>query len=344
MVLAIGGYYLGYQFYQSADAIVKHNVFQVVIIGLAVLAALYPFLSYERRFALLRFFYAGGAEEISRLHSPRFPGLGVNANVYSFMVFTLLLFAFDAYIRRVVSGLIPLLAFIVILMASSKLVISLAVVCCLLILARRLVSIRILKTGVSAILLSQRALSVAFGLLLLLFGAFVYLTQTSAGNQIMQTVATVDRFSKAFGDAQSESSFDTRYELWNMGLERVRLAPVLGIVRHRFLEDDYVPLLFGFPHNEFIAEWMFYGVTGMFAHIFLLCGLIITNLRRRSALVWPLLYAALITQMFFDGALEYVRFYAMFFVLVGLNVRYLRLERPFGSIREPITQLDAVRL
>jgi hypothetical protein len=229
-------------------------------------------------------------------------------------------------------------------MASSKLVISLAVVGCLLILAQRLVSVRVIESGISTILLSKRALSVALALLLFSLGASIYLTQTSAGTQIVQTVETVDRFLNAFGDAEHESSFDTRYELWNLGLERVELAPVLGIVRHRFLDDDSVPLLFGYPHNEFIAQWMFYGVTGMLAHVFLLCGLIITNLRSKAALVWPLLYVALMVQMFFDGAFEYVRFYAMFFLLVGLNMQYLKLKRTFfGPRRGPLPVLDVVR-
>ena len=72
---------------------------------------------------------------------------------------------------------------------------------------------------------------------------------------------------------------------------------------------------------------MFYGVAGMFAHIFLIGFLIRTNLRRKAELVWPLFYVALIFQMLFDAAFSGVRFYGLFFMLVGVNLQYLRQRR-----------------
>src|SRR6185312_12330858 len=138
IVLALGAYYVGFRSCQTMERVVTHRFFKVVIIGLAVVAALYPFMSYDQRFALLRFFYAGDEGDIARLHAARFPGLGINANIYSFMAFMLLVFAFDAYVRRRLSALYPLLAFIAIVSAASKLVISVSVVACLLIVFNQL--------------------------------------------------------------------------------------------------------------------------------------------------------------------------------------------------------------
>lgn len=330
VALAIGGFHIGYRYYEKMDTIVKNRFFSVVIIGLGALAVVYPFLNYDQRFGLLKIFFAPWevAEGIDILTSPRFPGLGINANIYSFMVFIFLLFMFDAYVRKQISGMLPLAAFIVILVGASKLVIGLAVTFCLLILTNKLVSFSAAKTGAAMhFALSKRALWIIFVLTLFFLGSIFYLTQTSTGKAIIGTVETVTRIQAAIEGAEGVSSFAFRFDAWNRGLERVALAPVFGISRHRYPGNELTPLLFNNPHNEFISFWMIYGLVGMFAHIYLLGTVIIANLRQNGGLVWLMFYLALIIYMMFDGAFEYVRFQAMFFFLVGTNMQYLRRKR-----------------
>ena len=135
------------------------------------------------------------------------------------------------------------------------------------------------------------------------------------------------RFQKAIEGREEESSFKVRFSAWNLGLERVALSPVFGIVRHRYMSSDTDALFFTTPHNEFIELWMFFGVAGVFAHIFLLGTLLKRNLCLKAELPWALLYLALVVQMLFDAAFSGVRFHALFFMIVGINTQYLNQRR-----------------
>jgi O-antigen ligase len=336
IVLAIGAFYIGYRSRQTMQQVVTHPFFKFVIVGLGIVAALYPFMSYDQRFALLRFFYAGSDGEIARLQSARFPGLGINANVYSFMVFIFLLFTFDAYVRKLLPAIYPLLAFIIIGSAASKLVISVSAAACLLVLLARLAPISSVRRGGNpSLVVSTRALAVTVLLVLFVSGSAVFLTQTAVGSQIVQTLETFRRFADALEGVEGVSSFESRFSVWALGMERVELAPVLGIVPDRQLVDEESALFFQNPHNEFIELWMFYGIAGMLAHVFLICVLLGINLRHRAPLVWPLLYVALIAHMAFDAAFSYVRFCALFFMVVGMNLHYLRFREAERKLPVP---------
>ena len=330
IVLAIGGYYIGYRRYVPIDSIVSHPVFKLVIFGLFMVAAIYPFLDYDQRISLLRIFFGPGVGDLDRLHSPRFPGLGVNANVYSFMVFTALLFSFDAYyFRNKISWIYPLFAFIVILTAGSKLVTVIAVASCLALLMLNLASLH--KSAV------RRFGQVAVGIGVLVTAAYFYLNYTTLGRDILDTTVIVRRFASLFNQlpgADDVSGFAARYEMWGLGMQRVQLAPILGIVADRFTSSDTNTLYFAHPHNEFIWLWMFYGLAGLIAHILLIAGLIGRNLRRREWM-WVLFYTMLSVHMLYDAAFTAVRFQAMFFLIVGLNIKHLHKISPRGTSNTP---------
>jgi len=330
IVLVIGSYYIGFHLYRSMDTIVTHKFFRVVIIALAIFVALYPFLTYEQRFAILKVFSASGEDGILRLNSPRFPGLGINANVYSFMVFSFLVFSFDAYMRKLVPAILPLLIFIVILGAASKLVMGLSVVAFSVLLLNKLLSYRsrgVFGQGAGRkVVINKRALSIAALISVFIFGIFIFISRTSTGEFIREGLVVIDRLEDISEKTGEDSALQGRFGAWERGLERVKLAPVLGIIRDPYVQDDFNPLYFNAPHNEFIVFWTSYGILGLLAHLFLLVYLLMYNLARKAVLPWIIFYPALAVFMLFDGVLDGTRSLVMFFMLVGLNVRYLQLR------------------
>ena len=170
----------------------------------------------------------------------------------------------------------------------------------------------------------------------LVTAAYLYLNYTAFGNNILDTTVVFRRFASLLNQLPGAdvSGFEGRHELWGLGMERVRLAPIVGIVADRFTSSDTNTLYFTTPHNEFIAFWMFYGLAGLTAHILLIAGLIDRNLRRREWM-WVLFYTMLSVHMFYDAAFSAVRFQAMFFLIVGLNIKYLRNAPSRASSNTP---------
>jgi O-antigen ligase len=126
----------------------------------------------------------------------------------------------------------------------------------------------------------------------------------------------------------------TRTDVWAIGMERLKLSPILGIPRDPGRVDDSNPLYFYTPHNEFIYFWTTFGLLGLLAHIYLIGRMIRENLRMKAALPWLMLYAGMILQMMFDSVFGGPRATAFFFMVIGLNVKYLtelkaaRAEQP----------------
>jgi O-antigen ligase len=131
-----------------------------------------------------------------------------------------------------------------------------------------------------------------------------------------------------------EGALEGRLFHWGLGLERVQLAPLLGIAMPPpELTSEASALHYATPHNEFIFFWSAYGLFGLVAHLFLLGYLLVLNIRSRSGLPWILFYLSLIGQMFFDAAFQAVRFQVMFFLIAGLNIRHLL---PLGKAKARI--------
>ena len=85
---------VGYYYRQSMFKIISSKYFFILVLVLSAFAVTYPFLNPDQRYAVMKIFYLpGNLKGISRLLDPRFPGLGINANVYSFIVAALFLFS-----------------------------------------------------------------------------------------------------------------------------------------------------------------------------------------------------------------------------------------------------------
>ena len=130
------------------------------------------------------------------------------------------------------------------------------------------------------------------------------------------------------GNSENINSLNDRFEIWQLGIERVKIAPIFGIdVVQADLASDTKPIYFATPHNEFLFYWMSLGIAGLLAYSILLIYLVWINLLPKFRIEWIIIYSALIIQMFFDGAFQTLRFQFIFFIFLGLNFRELALDR-----------------
>ena len=319
-LLAVAGYNLGYRYYCSLESIFSSKVFQWMMITLLLFILIYPYLSYAQRFSVLQFFYPPNlpADKLVRFYYTRFPGLGVNANVYAFMLYTVFLFCFEVYLQKGRLRLILLGLFFAILVTGSKSILMLSIA-----------SILTLLLGSYSLLqlkYAKRIFSVFMLLILLVSLLTSFLKLTTMGQDLLEHISVFQRISKVVDDDNSvgNQAVQGRFILWGMGMERVELAPILGIIPDRYRAPDNNALYFATPHNEFIAFWMFYGLLGMLAHMVLLVGLFVMNLGYRNSLAWSIYYIVLAVFMTCDAAFSSVRFQPLFFMLVGMNMMFLK--------------------
>lgn len=290
-----------------------------IVLFVGVFAVFYPFVSPATRQLVMtpfinELFY-------SRLASPRFPGIGVNANVYSFMVYVFLLFSLHAYLAGRGSAIIPLAALAIIIAAAGRTmsVVSISSILVLVLAASRR-SARLLLDARRAILARKRSLAIGTLILALTATAIIY------GGQVRDAFALYARFQDMFGDSEY-SGLKTRTDVWAIGIARLKLAPVLGIPIDPSRVDASNPLYFYTPHNEFIYFWTTFGIVGFFAHIYLLGRMLLANVRARAELPWFLLYGAIFVQMMVDSVFGGPRTIVFIFMVIGLNVKYLRERR-----------------
>jgi O-antigen ligase len=148
------------------------------------------------------------------------------------------------------------------------------------------------------------------------------------------------RFQNMFSDSEV-SGLRSRTDVWAIGIERIKLAPVLGIPADPSRVDDSNPLYYYTPHNEFLYYWTIFGVMGLLAHVYLVTRMILANLRLGAELPWLLLYGGMVLQMMVDSVFSGPRAFAFFFIVIGLNVRYLNGLRAERALRSS-TQLKSV--
>jgi hypothetical protein len=316
---------VGYYYRQSMFKIISSKYFFILVLVLSAFAVTYPFLNPDQRYAVMKIFYLpGNLKGISRLLDPRFPGLGINANVYSFIVYSFFLFSLNFFFKHKTSWLLSFLLFLIILTAGSKTVVAMCVFSFLVILSVHGVKIHSKNLR---LIFSKRIFKISFliGVILILF--IVFLFSIEGGKFIYQSIVIFERFEDVLFNADSGKigSFSGRFILWEMGLERVKLAPFFGIALHRFIIIDSVPLYFSTSHNEFINLWMDMGLLGLLAHCFIIFYAIRINIKNRTGIVWILFYFSLIIQMFFDGAFEYIRFLPMWFMIFSLNLSEIHM-------------------
>lgn len=326
--LTIGAYYIGLKYYQDPELIVTGSFFYLVVLCVGMIAATYPFLTPEQRFSFFGIFYMpeSGAERY--FTSSRFPGLGINANIYSFFIYCYLLFSFHLWIKNKTSTVIPIILFGIILVLSSKLVIFLSTVSCAAILVHKSVRAKVIQFSsqhcYTRLWISKRRLCLIGLVAVFSVSSLLFVTQTAPGRLIAGRYATIERFKQFLEPHDQPYGLELRVSLWERGLERVQLAPFFGIPRNLFSKEEGHILSFYNPHNEFIKLWMLYGFMGLIAFVYLIIYLSVINLSKKSDISWKLIFPALGFFLFFDGGVEAPRVVCFLFMLIGSNIGRIR--------------------
>lgn len=342
MLVGIGAFFVGVKYRNDLISIFSSHTFLIAVLVLASIALVYPFLSFETKINYLGVFYPPDSGFERYFTSRRMPGLGLNANIYAFIVFSYLLFSFRAFLNKHISLIRPLLLFLVILVLSSKVMIALSVAACTFMLFQKTLHMYLSRlTGALQIGIHRRGFVITSSIVVILLCAGIIATQTSAGRAVVDSYATVARFQRLLSAAESPDGeprgFARRIVLWKKGLDRVQMAPLLGIAKDPFkrLSDSLV----GFynPHNEFLRMWALYGFAGLCAWIFLLSYMLYKNMRRNTGVEWVILYVALAFFMMFDGGLDDPRVTVYLLLVLGLN--WAELTRKAGDVEPAKTSL-----
>ena len=156
-------------------------------------------------------------------------------------------------------------------------------------------------------------------LLLLILSFMIF---TDIGKKIRDKIIILKNIITLIEHEQTDeiSALGNRFTLWRMGMERVNLAPFMGIKKSP-IYDDSKPITFCCPHNEFIAYWTFTGFLGLLAFVVLIVGLLFKNKNSYHGYYWNGFYIALTIQMLFDAAFQSTRFIPLFFLIVGMNLK-----------------------
>jgi hypothetical protein len=328
LCLPILAYLVGARSELDLEAISTTRLMVVIMSAVTIFAIAYPFLDVVARKAVLIWFVPVQYLDSPRYDAPRFPGLGINGNVYAFMVLVPFLFSLSAYLKGKASLVVIVLTGLTILMTSGRIAMFCALLGGAVIWWSRARSERRRRraAGTLPVRRTRRLLVYVVALAIVGVGLSSVFNEQLAG--VWSKVVFVDRISMLFDPHKAAitadgdvSEMDIRFIHWRLGMERVKLAPFLGIAPNIYVNTDTDVVLFSAPHNEFIFYWTAYGFLGLLATAYLVAALIFMNIRRRTGPTWVALYGALIVQMMFDGALQYVRFLAMFFIIIGLNVR-----------------------
>ncbi|HEY1062789.1 MAG TPA: O-antigen ligase family protein [Daejeonella sp.] len=297
------------------DEIIVSGFAKVLFSVLAVFSLIYIVSDFDTRVRLLTLFFPKGMDFV-RFNSPRFPGLGINANIYSFIVFMFLVMSVRTYLENKSNFLIPFLCTVIIFSITSKTTIIVSMIALL------FFSIYYYSKKTSDNLTKKKATRIITTLILI---GFIIIT---ASIVFSEYIIIFQRFDELLGNSENVNSLNDRFELWNLGIERIKMAPFFGIdVVQANLVSDTRPIYFATPHNEFLFYWMSLGIAGLLAYSILLIYLVWINLFPKIRIEWIIIYSALIIQMFFDGAFQTLRFQFIFFIFLGLNFRELAIER-----------------
>ncbi len=314
LLLALAGFYIGYFKYDSIHNICKSKFFKISMFILCTLIICYPFIDIHlKNLILAPYIKLEGTLELTRYDSIRFPGLGVNANVYAFMYLCIFHLVVLAYLNKNISFLYSFYFFVSLMFLGSKTIMGVSIV---------LLFVSILFNNQ----VSQKSKVIFISLnTFIAVIAFLFLSYSEKGKELSNNIAIINRLSDSAITIENGgmSPFQTRIEHWKLGMERVKLDPFLGVKMSN--SNNYLNLKdFCCPHNEFISYWTFTGFLGLIAFLYLIISMIIKNIGNKNGLFWILLYGALSVQMFFDAAFQATRFIPFFFIFLGLNVQEIR--------------------
>lgn len=293
------------------DEILTTRYAKYVIGSAFMLALVYTISGTDLRAKLMAPFWPGG--DFARLVAPRFPGLGMNANIYAYFVFIFLVFSLKNYFTSKSNFTIPFFCLALIIFCASKTILILATLAML--------SFPVYYFLWSNRVTERKARKRAFVVLCVAFGLGIIGVIVSQNETITDYVIVLRRLD---GLLNNSTDLDDRYLNWRLGMERVWLAPVFGIdIVPGKMVSDTIPLFYANPHNEFIFYWMSLGILGLISYPIIIIYFMLKNLLAKLNIVWVFLFFSLLLQMLFDGAFEYFRFQFFFFLLIGLNFRDL---------------------
>jgi len=314
LLLAIAGFYIGYFRYEPIFDIPKAKFFKISIFLLGLLIITYPLLPLGLKSIILApYININGSLELTRFDSIRFPGLGVNANIYAFMYLCIFHLFISYSLQKKNSYVYSFLFFLSLLFLGSKTIMGLSVF----ILFMSFMFNKQLSKRKKLIFFSVNTFIITVG--------FLFLSFSEKGKELGNNIALINRLTDSARTMENGglSPFQGRIEHWKLGMERVNLDPLLGIKMSNS-NNDLNLLDFCCPHNEFISYWTFTGFLGLIAFLFLIISMILKNIGNKNGLFWILLYLALSVQMFFDAVFQAPRFIPFFFIFLGLNVQESR--------------------
>lgn len=346
MLLAFAAFYAAFSFRGPVDRIFGSRFFVIFTGVLGAIALIYPFLAYSTKIQFFGVLYPPDSGFERYFTSRRMPGLGINANVYSFMALTYLTIAYRGFLDRTVTLFVPLTLLLIILVLSSKLTIVLALAGCGALTIHRAFRLRIGRpTQQLSLAFDKRGLLVTSVACASLLGIVFLATQTATGKTIVDSYATVKRFEAIMekrGPDEGPVGFALRVHYWKKGLKRVELAPVLGIARDPFRRLSGTVVGFYNPHNEFLRMWILYGLVGLCAWLYLIAYMLYKNHRHKVGIEWLIIYAFLGVFMFFDGGLDDPRIITYLFLLLGLNWRAIARAKHAQQTTVPAIAPQAV--
>jgi O-antigen ligase len=311
--IQLSAFYVGRLSNISFEQLILSRLSTIVIGLVLFVATIYLFISPDYRLLMLRFFSPPG--DTAKYNNPRFPGLGINSNVYAFLIYTFFLFSLKNFFENRSGFFFSFCCIIIIILCASKTILALTLTSLFIFAVYHL----FVKPTDKSLARSAKKPIYVLAILGTLVGLGFILYQNETVGDYITILRRLDDI------LNNTSSSDGRKELWQLGMERVQMAPILGIdVVQSNLASDTIPLYFVTPHNEFIFYWMSLGILGFIAYPILLIYFIYLNLFRRFELVWVLLLFALIIQMFVDGAFQYLRFQFFFFAILGNNYRFIK--------------------
>ena len=334
LALALCGYAVGRASTNDLREIATSRITVVVITFVGLFAAAYPFMSEGMR----RLVMAPFINELflSRLTSPRFPGIGLNGNVYSFMVYVLYCFALNLFLQRRASWIVPAAGFVIVLASAGRTMTALVVGATLVLLlsnARRWDLKRGRALLAAAFPSRLRVFTVAGAIVAIAIAAIIY------GAQAREVFTLYARFQDMFGGGEY-SGLATRTDVWSIGVARLKLSWVFGIPVDPGRMDADNPLYFYTPHNEFIQLWTTFGILALLAHLYLIGRMVIANWRAKVETPWYLLYGGMLVQMMVDSVFSGPRAIAFFFMIIGLNEKFLRERAPaLRPATEPLRRM-----
>jgi hypothetical protein len=310
-------WWLGSRTVGSMDRVAASWVTLILTVAIVAIVVLYGLLSYENRMTLLSPFWPDRSDLPTRALMDRFPGMGQNANIFAFFPLCLFLFSFSSFLRRRSGVLVPLLCTVPILATGSRRgLLQLGAIAAALYLFPGMRPVEAEGDMGGRRRRFRNRILVA---LVIAAAVFVLVTLVSRGIVSSRAIDTL------WGSPDFEEDTQRRFRKMAFGMRRVSMAPLLGIPKPR--SEDWSTLGYYLtmtrPHNEFIQIWMWHGLLGLLAHVYLLLSMVWRNIRHRMGMAWYLFYLVVIGQMFVDTAFKSYQFATLFFVIAGHNWRLL---------------------